>query len=102
MNSSAGGILKRTLCHTKYSKGERGRTRHTVQTISKRQALYSGKVPMNAELRHLRREKRGTVIRHFERGDEDVTSILHRTATQLLLPPHIGYYSITLLMHMAM
>ena len=55
------------------TKGERGPTRHAVQTISKRQALYSVKVPVNAELRPLRREKRGTAIRHFERGDEDVT-----------------------------
>ena len=106
-NSSAGGILKRTLRHSKYSgvstytvfesralpwsftffflgyklkslkigdgpetrqsstccrdfetkerksEGrERGRTRHAVQTISKRQALYSGKVPEERETRN--------------------------------------------------
>ena len=46
---------------------------HAVQTVSKRQALYNGKVPLNVELRPLRREKRGTAIPHFERSDEDVT-----------------------------
>ena len=36
----------------------RGRTRHAAQTISKRQALYSGKVPVNADLRPEERETR--------------------------------------------
>ena len=30
----------------------------------------------------------------------DNFQFLHRTATQLLLPPHSGYYSITFLIHM--
>ena len=46
-----------------------------LKLLVKDKLLHSGKVPVNAELRPLRREKRGTEvqpIRHFEGGDKDV------------------------------
>ena len=42
---------------------EKDHARHAAQTVSERQAtLHSGKVPVNAELRPLRRENRGTEV----------------------------------------
>ena len=55
---------------------ERGCTRYAVQTVSKRQATLQWKstrkcgaeTPEERETRN-----RSSAIRHFERGDEDVT-----------------------------
>ena len=47
-----------------------------LKLLVKDKLLHSGKVPMNAELRPLKRDKQETEvqrIRHFEQGDEDVT-----------------------------
>ena len=44
---------------------ERGRARHAAQTASERQATHSGKVPMNAELSPLRREKQGMEVQRY-------------------------------------
>ena len=43
--------------------------------LVKDKLLYNGKVPVNAELRPVRRETRNgsSAIRHFERDDEDMT-----------------------------
>ena len=52
---------------------ERGCTRHAVKQLVKDMLLYNGKVPVNLELRPLRRETRNgsSAIRHFERFDEE-------------------------------
>ena len=44
---------------------ERGFTRHAVKQLVKDKLLYNGKVPVNAELRPLRREKRGTEVQRY-------------------------------------
>ena len=47
-----------------------------LKLLVKDKLLHSGKVPVNAELIPLRREKRRTEVQRydtFERGDEDVT-----------------------------
>ena len=45
-----------------------------LKLLVKDKLLHSGKVPVNAELRPLRETKSGiSAIRHFERGEEDVT-----------------------------
>ena len=66
--------------------------------LVKDKLLDNGKVPVNAELRPLRRERRRTEVQRYGTLNEAMMSrtILHRTATQILLPPHTGYYSITL------
>ena len=58
------------------AKGERLYYRHAVKQLVKDKLLYNGKV--------------------HERGAETPDFNSTRTATQLLLPPHTGYYSITL------
>ena len=70
-------VLQRLRNKGARKRRERGHPRHAAQTASeKKKLLHSGKVLVNAELRPLKREKQGTEvqrIRHFERGDEDVT-----------------------------
>ena len=46
-----------------------------LKLLVKEKLLHSGKVPMNMELKpeERRTRNRSSVIRHFERGDEDVT-----------------------------
>ena len=44
---------------------ERGSARHTLKLLVKDKLLHSGKVPVNAELRPLRREKRGTKVQQY-------------------------------------
>ena len=56
----------------------------------------------------LRREERVMEVQRYGTLNEAIKirqkklSILHKTATQLLLPPHTSYYSITLLIHMTL
>ena len=55
---------------------ERGRARHTAQTASESQATSQWKSTCEhgAETPEVRETKNGSsAIRHFERGDEDVT-----------------------------
>ena len=44
-----------------------------LKLLVKDKLLHSEKVSVNAELRSLKRKKRGTEVQRFERGDEDVT-----------------------------
>ena len=44
---------------------ENGRARHAAQTASERQVTSQWKVPVNAELRPLRRKKRGTEVQRY-------------------------------------
>ena len=83
------------------AKEERSYYRHAVQTVSERQATLQWKPTheREAETPEERETRNGSLaIKHFEQGDEDVTEFLYmQDSTQLLLPPHTGYYSITLL-----
>ena len=44
---------------------ERGCTRHAVKQLVKDKLLYNGKVPVNAELSPLKREKPGTEVQRY-------------------------------------
>ena len=80
-----------------------------LKLLVKDKLLHSGKVPVNAELRPLRREKRGHrygALEAMNRYDGITfsfhTRLEHHATRKLLmwlkplLPPHTGYYSITL------
>ena len=49
---------------------ERGCTRHAVKQLVKDKLLYNGKVPVNAELTPLRREKRGMEVERYGTSNE--------------------------------
>ena len=81
------------------SKGREDILGTLFKLLVKDKLFYNGKVPVNAELRPPRRERRGTEVQRYGTLNEVMKmsqTILHRTATQLLLPPHTSYYSITL------
>ena len=73
-------------------KAKRGHARYTAQTASERQATSQWK--STRQRRAATPEERETrngssAIWHFERGDEDLTEFLHRTATHTYPHPFI-------------
>ena len=69
-------MLQRLRSKGARKRRERGRTGYAVQTVSKRQATLRWKYTREreAETPEERETRNGSsAIRHFERGDEDVT-----------------------------
>ena len=69
-------VLQRLWNKGARKRRERGRIRHAVQTVSKRQVTLQWKSTRErgAETPEERETRNGSsAIRHFERGDEDVT-----------------------------
>ena len=72
---------------------ERGHARHAAQTACERQATSQWKSTheREAETPEERETRNGSsAIQHFDRGDEDVTEFLHRTATHIFPHPFIS------------
>ena len=61
---------------------ERGCTRHVVKQLVKDKLLYNGIVPINLELRSLRREKRGTEIQRYGTLNDSMKIYITFTSTQ--------------------
>ena len=75
-------MLQRLRNNRARKRRESGRTRHAAQTVSERQATSQWKSTRErgAETPEEKETRNGSsAIRHFERGDEDVTQDCHTT-----------------------